>query len=77
MFHSLYERRSAKLAKRLAADGTKGCDSKHGRKRKLVHSNEVEAKAHDSHALKEQQQARCAPRKNKWQVVPKTERTSL
>jgi hypothetical protein len=36
-----------------------------------------EAKRHDNHALKEQQQRSDAPRKNALHCVPKTERTNL
>jgi len=36
---------------------------KHGRKINFTHSKSDEAKAHDNHALKEQQQRKYAPRK--------------
>ncbi|WP_287718438.1 hypothetical protein, partial [Microcystis sp. M017S1] len=44
-------------------NGTKGGYGKHGRKRNFTHSKNNEAKRHDNHALKEQQQWSDAPRK--------------
>ncbi|WP_287718468.1 hypothetical protein, partial [Microcystis sp. M017S1] len=42
-----------------------------GRKRNFTHSKSDKAKAHDNHALKEQQQGRREPRKK--QAAPCTE----
>jgi hypothetical protein len=44
---------------------------KHGRKINFTHSNNDEAKRHDNHALKEQQQWSGAPRKK--QAAPCTD----
>ncbi|WP_287718326.1 hypothetical protein, partial [Microcystis sp. M017S1] len=40
-----------------------------GRKRNFTHSKSDEAKRHDNHAPKEQQQRSHAPRKNKLHTV--------